>query len=217
MDAARLAEACKALPIFPLPGTLLMPGGMLPLHVFEPRYRQLVEDCLRDDLPLSVPQLVEGGRPDAHGRPAVLPYACVGRIAAHHKLEDGRFNILVQPLARVRILEEPLSDRAYRVVRAAVLQDTPADEGELARVGERVRRLLVPMVARLGPPAEGLGKALVAIPAARVSEMVSGFVVRAEPARQTLLAQDDPLARARLVEEGVLTTMAEVVQDAAEA
>ena len=216
MDAARLAEACKALPIFPLPGTLLMLGGMLPLHVFEPRYRQLVEDCLREDLPLSIPQLAEGGRPDAHGRPALLPYACVGRIAAHHRLEDGRFNILVQPLARIRILEEPLSDRAYRVVRAAVLQDLPVNEAELARVGERLRRLLVPMVAHLGPPAEGLGKALVAMPAARVAEMASGFVVRSEPARQAVLAQDDPTARARLVEEGVLTIMAED-QDAAEA
>jgi Lon protease-like protein len=189
---------------------------MLPLHVFEPRYRQLVEDCLRDDLPLSIPQLVENGRPDAHGRPAVLPYATVGRIAAHHRLDDGRFNILVQPLARIRLLEEPLSDRAYRVVRAAVLQDLPVDEGELARAGERVRRLLAPMVARLGPPAAGLGKALGALPAGRVAEAVAGFVVRSEAARQAYLSQDDPLARARLVEEGVLTTMAEV-QDAAEA
>jgi Lon protease-like protein len=213
IDPLKLAEACASLPLFPLPGMALMPGSLLPLHVFEPRYRQLVEDCLAGERPFCVPQVRGDDSRDGHGRPAILPYAAVGRIAAHQQLEDGRYNILVQPLARIRILEEPLSDAPYRVARAAVLQDLPADPETLTRAGEELRTLLAPLLARLGPPAAGMARALQALPAERLADAVAAVALRSEEARQGFLAQDDPLVRARLIREAVLTWLAEAQSD----
>ncbi len=209
MELARLREACAALPLFPLPGTALMPGSLLPLHVFEPRYRQLVTDCLRDGGPLSVPQL-RADAVDALGRPAYYGYASVGTIGAHQELDDGRFNVLVQPLARIRIVDEAASTRLYRVARAEVLTDIPHTPRHLERVGERVRALFRPLVGRMGELGDGVARALQALPAERVPEALAGIVLRQDHARQAWLADDDPVTRASRVEEAVLTLLAEV-------
>lgn len=216
MERARLAEACRALPLFPLPGTVLMPGSLLPLHVFEPRYRALVADCLRDRLPLSVCQI----RPDAEGEgaPPLLSYAGVGVIGAHHALADGRYNILVQPVGRVRFLGERASDRSYRFAEAELLDDDPVDTAVLAGEGERVRALFAPLVSRMGKSGEGVARALVSLPAERVPEALASVVVRSAEARQRYLAEPNPLRRAGFVQEAVLTLLAErAVGAAAEA
>ena len=209
MDRAALARACATLPIFPLPGVQLMPGALLPLHVFEPRYRELVADCVRDQGPLCVPQLVSGGRAGGTGRPAVHPYAVVGVLAAHRPLQDGRSNVLVQPLARVRIVEERDVPTPYRAVRAVPLDDLPVDAAALGAVGARVRALVLPLLGAAGAPTEGLLRALRTIPDGRVAEAVAALVLRDEDARQRFLAQDSPLVRAHQVEEAVLTLAAE--------
>jgi Lon protease-like protein len=208
VESALLAEACKALPLFPLPGTVLMPGSLLPLHVFEPRYRRLVADCLREHLPLCVPQLRSDAALDGRGRPAYYPYAAVGVIGAHQTLDDGRYNVLVQPVARVLIEDEGPSERLYRVGHARVLRDAPCDPAELRAVGERVRTLFSPVVGRMGEAGSGVARALAALPADRVAEAVASVVLRDDDARQAFIAEDDPAVRARMVEAAVLTTIA---------
>lgn len=210
MDRARLVEACQALPLFPLPGTVLMPGALLPLHVFEPRYRQLVADCLREQLPLSIPQLCAPESTDSAGRPAILPYAAVGLIGAHQELADGRYNVLVQPLARIRILDERPSTRLYRVARAVVLADEEVPGAELSGTGDRIRNLFSPLIGRMGQVGEGVSRALRSLPPDRVAEAVASVVLRAEAVRQDFLAEDNPLRRAAMVEIAVLTLLAEV-------
>ncbi|MFZ5479332.1 MAG: LON peptidase substrate-binding domain-containing protein [Myxococcota bacterium] len=210
MDRTRLVEACQALPLFPLPGTVLMPGSLLPLHVFEPRYRQLVSDCLRDHVPLSVPQLRPDEETDSTGRPAFYPYASVGLIGAHQELADGRFNVLVQPLARIRIVEERSTTRLYRIARAIVLVDEHVPRDELATVGERVRGVFAPLVGRMGQVGEGVARALRSLPAERVSEAVASVVLRADDLRQAFLSENNPVRRAMMVETSVLTLLAEV-------
>ncbi|MEN9786725.1 MAG: hypothetical protein RLZZ299_1989 [Pseudomonadota bacterium] len=209
MDRVALARACATLPIFPLPGVQLMPGALLPLHVFEPRYRQLVADCVRDQTPLCVPQLVSVRRDDGAGPPAVHPYAVVGVLAAHQPLQDGRSNILVQPVARVRIVEERDVDTPYRAVRAVPLDDLPVDAAALGAVGARVRALVLPMLGAMGASTAGLTRALRMVPDGRLAEAVATLVLRDEDARQRFLAQDSPLTRAHQVEEAVLTLAAE--------
>ncbi|MFN7145856.1 MAG: LON peptidase substrate-binding domain-containing protein, partial [Myxococcota bacterium] len=160
MDRARLEEACRSLPLFPLPGTVLMPGSLLPLHVFEPRYRELVADCIREGMPLSVCQIRPEEVADAANAPGVLPYAGVGIIGAHHELPDGRYNVLVQPLGRVRLLGERPSGKAYRIAEAQLLVDETVLPGELAAAGDRVRGLFTPLVGRMGKVGEGVARAL---------------------------------------------------------
>src|SRR5450631_234254 len=79
--------------LFPLPEVTLFPGQGLPLHVFEPRYRSLVEDALATDSVLAVPRLVPGaGETEATGRPVLPSFMGVGVIAEHERLPDGRFH-----------------------------------------------------------------------------------------------------------------------------
>lgn len=216
MDRARLAEACRSLPLFPLPGVLLFPGSLLPLHVFEPRYRALVADCLREERPLSVCQILPSEVQNAKATPRLYPYAGVGIIAAHEKLADGRSNIVIQPVGRVRLDAERPSDTLYRVAEASLLEDTPVATAALAATGEELRTMFLPILARAGERGEGLAKAVRELLPERVPEAVASVVVRDEEARQRWLAEDDPLRRARIVEEALLLLLARN-QGAAEA
>jgi Lon protease-like protein len=210
LERARLEEACRSLPLFPLPGTVLMPGSLLPLHVFEPRYRALIADCIRDGRPLSICQI----RPEEVGAPAgapgLLPFAGVGLVSAHHTLPDGRYNVLVQPVGRVRILGERASGKLYREAEAELLFDVPVGAAELVAEGERVRALFHPLVGRMGKVGEGVARALGSLPPERVPEALASVVIRADDARQAFLAEPSPLRRATMVEEAVLLLLAEL-------
>ena len=100
-----LAPALTALPLFPLPQTVLFPGALLPLHVFEPRYRALVRDVLKTHRSLSVVLITDPGQIDEHGHPAIAPVAGVGIIIDHAELPGGRYNILLRGRARVALAE----------------------------------------------------------------------------------------------------------------
>ncbi len=114
--------AGQRLSIFPLPGALLFPGLQLPLHIFEPRYRALVSDALARDqrIALIQPQREKEGSP-------LYSIGCVGKIVDVETLEDGRFNVVLQGIARFRLLRELEVTTAFRQVEGALL-DEPADE-----------------------------------------------------------------------------------------
>ncbi len=209
MERAVLAEACASVGLFPLPTLALMPGMLLPLHVFEPRYRDLVRDCLSREAPLCVPQLRTPAGMDALGRPRIHDYACVGKIVANHELADGRYNVLVQPLGRVRIMDEPLSDKSFRVARAALLHDTPVDTMNLSKVGSSLRVVLAPLLGRIPEAARGLSRALEELPDEAVPTAIASMVLQDPEARQRYLAQDDPRMRAEQVLQAALTFLAE--------
>ena len=115
--------------MFPLRGVFLFPGQLLPLHVFEPRYRQMIEDMLDRAGRLVMGTILES-QDEQSADPAVLEFAGLGEIARHERLPDGRFSVLVFGLARVRI-EEVGSDRLYRRVRCHPLPErTPPAEEE---------------------------------------------------------------------------------------
>ncbi len=216
-DLRRLASACSALPLFPLPGVVLLPGPALPLHVFEPRYRRLVQDVLADGF-FAIPQMAEPAPSDGPAGPAILPYASAGKILGHRELDDGRYNILVMPIARVRLVEE-LTGRPepYRVGRMALLSDTPFVPREIERVGARLLALVGPVLARMGPRAAELRKGLSELGVGRVAEAIAPFVLRDTAERQTYLAQNDAVARALLIEEAVLGVIASLGETSGDA
>jgi Lon protease-like protein len=113
----------RRLPIFPLPQVQLFPRALLPLHVFEPRYRDLVRDALAGPRLIAIAALEPGFEDDYHGRPAVRAIVGVGEMIGHEPLEDGRANILLRGLARARIDRELPSDESYRLVEATELAD----------------------------------------------------------------------------------------------
>ena len=84
------------IPIFPLPNAVLFPNVFLPLHIFEPRYREMVADALQGDRIIGMVLLRPGWEPDYDGRPAIYPIGCAGVITNAERLPDGRFNIVLR-------------------------------------------------------------------------------------------------------------------------
>jgi uncharacterized protein len=129
--------------LFPLPNLVLFPGVMQPLHVFEPRYRQMTRDALAGDRLIALVLLRPGWEADYDARPAVHPVACVGKIVADQALEDGRFNLLVRGLGRVQIVQEVDNGKPYRSARVDLLPDVVVQAADRER---ELRRQLIKQV-----------------------------------------------------------------------
>jgi hypothetical protein len=105
--------ALLRVPIFPLSGALLFPRAQLPLHIFEPRYRAMVRDALAGERLIAMVQPKDQGEP-----PRLFEIGCIGRIVGSEELEDGRFNIVLEGVARFRIAGEAEVETPYRQVDA---------------------------------------------------------------------------------------------------
>ena len=100
-------------PLFPLAGAILFPRAQLPLHIFEPRYRDLVRDCVDGEglIAMIQPRVAE---PSDESDPPLYGVGCVGEIVGMEELEDGRFNIILSGTNRFRIVQEVDLGTAYR-------------------------------------------------------------------------------------------------------
>ncbi len=130
------------LPVFPLPNVVFFPKTYLPLHIFEPRYRQMVADATAGGQCIAMALLKEGWESDYYGNPPIYPTVCVGRLVSVQPLADGRSNILLQGLERCEIQEEHF-DKSYR--QATISVKSPSAEPGLDR---DVRRRLVEALAQ---------------------------------------------------------------------
>ena len=187
-----------ALPIFPLPNVVLFPNVFLPLHIFEPRYREMVADALSGDRLIGMVLLRPGWEGDYDGRPAVYPVGCAGLITHHEQLPDGRYNIVLRGLEKFRIRDEQLADagaRSYRVARIETLHE-PLVDGERDEIRAARRRL----EALLVPQAQGRGAETHVAPAMADEDLVNALAqyMELEPLeKQALLERHGLLARCR--------------------
>jgi Lon protease-like protein len=110
------------LSIFPLAGALLFPRMQLPLHIFEPRYRALVSDAMARDRQIGMIQPRAEGDP-----PPLFDIGCVGRIAHVEALDDGRYNIVLEGVAKFRLLSELAVTTPFRQVEAELEEDMAAE------------------------------------------------------------------------------------------
>lgn len=134
-------------PLFPLPNVVLFPKGILPLHIFEPRYRTMMADALRGNQTLCMVLLRPGWEADYQGTPAVYGTACVGRVVQHQMLDDGRYNIALHGETKV-VIEGFTQEQPYRIARVreveedrawAASSDVERDVSELLALFRRVR------------------------------------------------------------------------------
>jgi Lon protease-like protein len=116
-----MSDIGSALPIFPLEGALLFPGGSLPLHIFEPRYRTMVEDAMKGDKLIGMIQ-------PRDGQGELFAVGCIGRILDCTPLADGRYNVILEGIARFRVRRELAVTTPYRQVEADwIAQDQQPD------------------------------------------------------------------------------------------
>lgn len=118
------------VPIFPLPNVVFFPGTKLPLHIFEPRYRQMLTDVHQGEQLISVVLLDRNEKMDPHTqslKPPVHQWAGLGKLTRVERLPNGLFNIELFGLSRIRILEELDSDKPYRLARVKMVPDRLSD------------------------------------------------------------------------------------------
>ena len=125
------------LPLFPLP-LVLFPGAPLPLHIFEPRYRQMLSDCMNGDSRFGIVFRPEG-MSDADLEPGRV--GCVAEVDDAHTLPDGRSNVVVHGVRRFSLQRFVASPAPYYVGEVAEYEDLPEDESALGPIATRVRTL----------------------------------------------------------------------------
>ncbi len=135
-------EILRALPVFPLPNTVLLPGMLLPLNVFEPRYLDLVDHVLEAGGHLGIPLLRPGFEDDYAGRPEHEAIFGLGRMVSHQRLPDGRRFIRVEGLGRVRAIEELPPRAEFRELSVEVLPEmAPRDSHQLEVLKAQLERI----------------------------------------------------------------------------
>ena len=136
--------------LFPLPNVVLFPNVFLPLHIFEPRYREMVADALKSDRMIGMVLLRPGWQRDYEGRPPVYPIGCSGVITHAEQLPDGRYHIVLRGMERFRILEE--DDRlSYRRAQIEALPDAACcaeDKSAIRDQRAKLDALLAPAIER---------------------------------------------------------------------
>jgi Lon protease-like protein len=196
-DTAGLdSGALSSLPIFPLPNCVLLPGGLMPLHVFEPRYRDLTRDCLASHQLMAVARLRPGYEAAYYGRPPVYERCGIGRIICSEELPDGRYALLLRGLARIEIARELPPERSYRVVEARVLDDQSCDVADARDHHRRLITLcdrLAEVIDQGGPQLRDLVRSFDS-PGACADAIAAALIMDANE-RQELLESCDPMAR----------------------
>jgi Lon protease-like protein len=208
-STALSSDELAKLPIFPLPRVVFFPGTALPLHLFEPRYTRMIEDCLDTGCTaLAVALLAPGWEDNYEGNPAIYEVAGAGRIVAHQARRDGTHDIIVHGLNRVRLHEHPSQGRPYRCARAEPIEDVgAATTAEVlammacaTRVAARVRERQPDFVLQVSNDA----------PPARAADVIADQLVASPEARQEILETNDIKRRVSLVTEHVAALLAQL-------
>ena len=110
------SEHSVLLPLFPLPQTVFYPNTLLPLHIFEPRYRQMVSDALEGGRKIGMVLLLPGWEANYYAAPPTASVGCMGEIEKHIRLEDGKYNMVLKGLCRFQIIEET-EGKPYRLAK----------------------------------------------------------------------------------------------------
>lgn len=134
-------DYAQMIPIFPLPNTVLMPRAILPLHVFEPRYRDMAADALRSNKLIAIALLKPGYESEYHTLHAEIhPYVCMGRILKSEVMADGRYNILLEGVDRAKINKENF-DKSYRRASLSRLYCEPPPAPVLMKARTEIERV----------------------------------------------------------------------------
>ena len=208
----KVEQALLRLPIFPLPGAVLLPHALVPLHIFEPRYRKMTRDCLESGGVLALAQISPASLQLGEDPPRVEPVIGVGVLAQVEALPDGRFNLALKGVLRARIVEELHGPEPYRVVRAIALHDDRGEEQQSQEAAEQLQRLLLALCsARPGAGAKALAQLMAkAQGPGQLADLIGGALVDGAGPRQLVLEATSVQERLGRVSEAVAALLARV-------
>jgi Lon protease-like protein len=199
--AGGACEALSDIPLFPLPNVVLFPRAVLPLHIFEERYKAMVADALEGDRQIAMALLRPGWETNYYGRAALEPVVCVGTILNHERLADGRYNLLLQGHTRATLVEEAACPTpSYRRARLAVLRESPVMEIDLSNERVRLTSIFSEEPFAGLPLAQRFSQMLSStIPTSDVADLAAFHLLENICLKQKLLAEPDPRCRVRKV------------------
>lgn len=213
MEADRIARACEALPLFPLPRVVLMPGDLLPLHVFEPRYRALVAHVAAGERLIGIATLKPGFEADYYGRPPIWPELGVGLLVSHQPLPDGRSNIVLQHVGRARLVAEIDGPHPFRVARARAC----ADVFDGSRAAVEVLRAFVAQLGAVGDDAADEAQRIAELPDPELVDQLARRLLEDPDDRRRYVGLDRVADRAAFVQGAIVGRFAEGRQPVGEA
>lgn len=204
----------RPLPLFPLSEVVLLPHAILPLHIFEHRYRQMIDECL--DQAGQIAMASYAGRPCRNGdvdmdeaadesddSVEIRPVVCVGQIVQHEGLPDGRHNILLHGVCRARVIgiSEPDDDRLYLLADLEPMEPPGEKPAQMTEVRDSLRELLqgdrLSRMRSVDTVLEWFGRE--EIPTHALLELIGFTMVKDNEIKYQLLAEPDPYQRAELI------------------
>lgn len=186
--------------LFPLPNLVLFPRVIQGLHIFETRYRQMTADALATDQRIALVMLRLSAESPT-GEPEIEDVACLGEIIWHEQFPDGRYNLRLRGLQRVRIVEEVPSDRLYRMARVEPLvETTAADLAELTRWRRDLAAVVLPRFAENSPARQQLRELFEGdTPLGEVCDILAYALPLPVELKQALLAEPQVERRAEMI------------------
>lgn len=196
-----MSNQTLTVPIFPLPDAVFFPHTLLPLNIFEPRYKAMVTDVLESGGLMGVVQLRPGWDADYFGNPPIYKIFGIGRIAEAERYEDGRYDILLSGLYRAHLVRE-VEHETYRQAVVEILPDIiPAGSAESVRdVHEILKEVMVRLAGALPPDVKLFsGNDLQRLGPGELADIMASLFVTEPYDRQSLLAETDVSRRQQLL------------------
>ena len=193
--------------LFPLPGVVLLPHTALPLHIFEPRYRQMIRHALDGSTtsgvrPIAIASISPSAKM-AQRNPPLRSVVCVAHIVQHRPIPDGRFDIVVQGLCRASIdrLDEPEGQRLYREAILRPIEDPTLSVPGLKKMRSEMRSLLSGLRFQRMESARAVLSWIdrKELPHQGALELVAFALVKNEELRYQILSESDAFERAKII------------------
>lgn len=190
--------------LFPLPELVVFPHAMQPLHIFEPRYLDMLHDALASDRLIAMATLAPGWQKPVCDQPPIEPHVCICRIVSHATTEDDHQNILIVGMRRARLLSEEETERSFRTAQVDTLADIYSADGTATR--PQLKRQLLESFRQLIPNVAEVQKNLHELMASQmrlgaVTDIIAFTMQFAAAAKIALLSEPNVDRRARMLIE----------------
>jgi len=213
MEQTNFEAACTTMPIFPLPEVVLIPHTVLPIHVFEPRYVQLLNDSMAGHRYICFPQLMDIPKGNETILEQIAPIAGVGQIVHHASLPGDRFFIVLKGVGCVKIEQPLLTDKLYESVQASVILPpmSPMSKSSQDAIHLLLKSILLLAPKRSGAIREILAEEFLTYP---MLNAIVGSCVRNAQVRQSYIENTDMEVCAQVAIDGLTQVLTLLHEDA---